>query len=170
MFNMVAFFMMMLFARLYMRVGMLVACRKHFHDRIFPLKRDIWAHKASLISSLLVEVPVPWQNSAWTCICVLGINLSSFYNYFIWILNGFDSQVFSVSHFIFSFENKNLVVSDITTHNNINHSFVKTQSSNHRNNNDRSRWNYRFCITMGQVHNYGGIKSFKRSQPCPFHI
>jgi hypothetical protein len=28
------------------------------------------------------------------------------------------------------------VVSDITTHNNINHSFVNTQSSNHRNNND----------------------------------
>lgn len=81
----------------------------------------------------------------------------------------FRQSVFSVSHFIFSFENKNLVVSDITTHNNINHSFVKTQSSNHRNNNDRSRWNYRFCITMGQVHNYGGIKSFKRSKPCPFH-
>jgi hypothetical protein len=39
-----------------------------------------WAHKSSLAPHIFIEVPVPSQESEWSCICVSGIELASFYD------------------------------------------------------------------------------------------
>jgi len=42
-----AFFATKLVTELYWRIGILLACGKHLHDRIISLKGDIWANKTS---------------------------------------------------------------------------------------------------------------------------
>ena len=48
-------FIVTLFARLYVRVGILLACRKHVHDRTISLTGDVWSHKTSLTPNLLLK-------------------------------------------------------------------------------------------------------------------
>ena len=48
-------------------------CRKHFHDRI------IWLRKSRLTPPLFIEVPVPDQEDERSCICLLGVNLSTIF-------------------------------------------------------------------------------------------
>jgi len=44
-----AFFATKLVTELYWRIGILLACGKHLHDRIISLKGHIWANKTSRI-------------------------------------------------------------------------------------------------------------------------
>ena len=37
----------MLFARLYMRVGILLTCSKHMYDYIISPRGEVWGHKTS---------------------------------------------------------------------------------------------------------------------------
>ena len=48
-------------------------CRKHFHDRI------IWLRKSRLTPPLFIEVPVPDQEDERSCICLLGVSLSTIF-------------------------------------------------------------------------------------------
>jgi len=48
---------------------------KHMHDRIIPLRGEIWVYKASLTLPLFIEVPV--TSSERSCICVRGIDFAS---------------------------------------------------------------------------------------------
>ena len=66
-----SFFIIMLFAQLYMGVCIVSICGKHLLDRITSLKWQVWAHQANLIPPLFIEVHVTNQKSKRWCICVL---------------------------------------------------------------------------------------------------
>jgi hypothetical protein len=100
MFRIIAFFMIMLFVRLYVRIGILLACGNHLHDSIILLRREAWTHKTSLSSPLFFGVPVPRKGSEWSCICVLMVYFASFYNVSIGIRKCSDSVVFFAFHSI----------------------------------------------------------------------
>ena len=59
----------------YMRVGILLTCRKHLHDRIISLKGEECAHNISLTRHLLLNMSVPSQESELPFICVLGVSI-----------------------------------------------------------------------------------------------
>jgi hypothetical protein len=71
----IAFFIITLFARLYVTVGIILTCRKQLRDHIISLRVEISANKTSLILPLLIEVPVPSQESEQSCICMLGVSI-----------------------------------------------------------------------------------------------
>ena len=48
MFKITSFFMNTLFARLYLRVGVLLTWIKYLHDRIISLIGEVWAHITNL--------------------------------------------------------------------------------------------------------------------------
>jgi hypothetical protein len=50
MFKIIAFFMITQFAKLYVRVGILLTCGKQLHDGIISLRREDWVNKTRLIS------------------------------------------------------------------------------------------------------------------------
>ena len=52
-----------MFSSLYVSVGILITCGKHLHDYIISLRGQVWAQKTSLTPPLLIEVPVPRQES-----------------------------------------------------------------------------------------------------------
>jgi hypothetical protein len=79
MFKIIAFFIMTLFARLYVRVDILLTCGKHVHDRIISLREEVWAYKTSLIQPPLIEVSVPNQEHGPSCICLLVISWAVMY-------------------------------------------------------------------------------------------
>jgi hypothetical protein len=70
---------MTLFARLYVRVDILLTCGKHVHDRIISLREEVWAYKTSLIQPPLIEVSVPNQEHGPSCICLLVISWAVMY-------------------------------------------------------------------------------------------
>jgi hypothetical protein len=45
-----SFFIITQFAKLYVRVGILLTCGKQLHDGIISLRREVWANKTRLIS------------------------------------------------------------------------------------------------------------------------
>ena len=49
------FFIIKLFTHLYVKVSILLTCRKRLHDNIISLKRKVWAHKASLTCHFLLK-------------------------------------------------------------------------------------------------------------------
>jgi len=49
MFHIIAFFIITMFARLYVRVGILLTYGKHLNDRIISLERDVWFNNTNLI-------------------------------------------------------------------------------------------------------------------------
>ena len=57
-----------------MRVGILLTCGKHLHDRILALQGEVWVHKTSLKPSLFIEVPILSQESERLCIYVLRVS------------------------------------------------------------------------------------------------
>ena len=77
MFKIIVFFVITLFSRLYVRVGILLTCGKHLHDCIISLSEKVWAQKTRLTTSLFIEVPVPRQESERSCICVLEVSILS---------------------------------------------------------------------------------------------
>ena len=48
-------FIVTLFARLCVRVGMLLVCRKHVHDCTISLRGDVWSHKTRLSPNFLLK-------------------------------------------------------------------------------------------------------------------
>jgi hypothetical protein len=72
-FNIISFFIITLFVWLYVRVGILITCGKHSHDRIISLRGDVWAPTTSLTLPLFIEVSVSRQESGWSFICVIGV-------------------------------------------------------------------------------------------------
>ena len=60
-----------------------------------------FSHKTSLTSPLFIEVPVPSQESGWSCMCVLEvIGIVPFYVFSIGFWNCSDSMVFCAFQFI----------------------------------------------------------------------
>ena len=55
MFKIIAFFIVTLFAQLYMSVVILLTCRKHLHDCIISLRGEVWAHKTRLTLHFIVK-------------------------------------------------------------------------------------------------------------------
>ena len=52
---------------------------KHLHDRIIPLRGNVWDHRTSLTPPLyFIEIAVPNQESGQSCICVLGYRVCLF--------------------------------------------------------------------------------------------
>ena len=74
-FKSIPFFIITLFAGLYARVGIFLICGKHLHDPILLLRGKAQAHKTSLAPPVLIEVPVPNQESKRSCICVLRVSI-----------------------------------------------------------------------------------------------
>jgi hypothetical protein len=72
-----------MFSSLYVSVGILITCGKHLHDYIISLRGQVWAQKTSLTPPLLIEVPVPRQESEQSCICVLGVLILPLYTIFL---------------------------------------------------------------------------------------
>jgi selenocysteine lyase/cysteine desulfurase len=64
---------------LYVRVGILLTCGKHLHDRIFSLKGEVGTHKTSL-APLFIEVPSPNKKSERSCVYILEITILPFYD------------------------------------------------------------------------------------------
>ena len=59
-----------LLIQLYLRVGILLACRTHVHEFIISLKGEVWAQKTSWILSHFIKVTVPKQESERACIYI----------------------------------------------------------------------------------------------------
>jgi hypothetical protein len=60
MFKIIAFFMIKLFARLFVGIDILLSCRKHLDDRFISLRMEVWVHKASLSPNMFfIEVSLP---------------------------------------------------------------------------------------------------------------
>ena len=75
MLKIISFFIITLFDRLYVRVGILLICGKHVHDRIISLRGGVWVHKANLIPPLFIEVPVPSKENERFCACVFPVSV-----------------------------------------------------------------------------------------------
>ena len=73
MFKIIVFFIIKLFIWLYVRIGIVLLCRKHMHNHIISLRGEIWAHITSLPLPLFIEVPVTSQECERSCICVLVV-------------------------------------------------------------------------------------------------
>ena len=78
----IAFFIITVFAWLYVKVGILLTREKHLQDRIISIRRDVWVHKTSLTPPLFIEVPV-LSLGKWVVmyLCVSVINFTSFYDF-----------------------------------------------------------------------------------------
>ena len=88
MFKIIAFFMRTPFAQVYTRGDILFKCKKYLqHDRIIPLRGEVWDHQASLPPPLFIEVPVPSPESERSCICVVGVSICFFLRFFILFWN-----------------------------------------------------------------------------------
>ena len=91
MFRIIVISILTLFSRLNVRGYILFTCKKHLHDHIIPLRREVWVHKTSLTSPHVIKVPVPSQKSAQSCICVFNVllmHLSANFAYSILELTG----------------------------------------------------------------------------------
>jgi hypothetical protein len=53
----------MLFSRLYVKLGILIKCGNHLHNRIISLRGEVFERKTSLTPSFLIDVPVPSQEN-----------------------------------------------------------------------------------------------------------
>ena len=74
----IVFFIITLLSRLYVRVGILLTCGKHLHDRIISLKGDAWDHNTSLSPPFSIEVSVSCQESMRSFIGVVRISILPF--------------------------------------------------------------------------------------------
>jgi len=65
------------------RVGILLTCGKQLHYRIISLRVKIWAHKVTLTSPLIIEIPILNQENerAWRHMCTRGIDCVSFFSF-----------------------------------------------------------------------------------------
>ena len=58
---------------MYVKVGILLVCGKHFHDCI--ISWDVYVHKTSLTLPLFIEVSLPSQENEQSCIFVLWVSI-----------------------------------------------------------------------------------------------
>ena len=77
MLKIIAFFIITLFTRLYMKVGIIPTCIDNFHDRIISLRREVWVHKNSLAPPLYTVRKV----SGHVLVLRVSIYFDSFYNF-----------------------------------------------------------------------------------------
>ena len=77
-----------------MRVNILITCEEHLHDHIISLRVEVWANKTTLTLALFIEVPVQSQENERSCICVIGIDFTSFYDFDIGVWNCSNNVVF----------------------------------------------------------------------------
>jgi hypothetical protein len=68
-------FIITMFVWLHVRVVILLTCGKHVQDRTTSLRGRFGAHTISLTPPLFIEVHAPRQDSAPSCICVLGASI-----------------------------------------------------------------------------------------------
>ena len=66
-FKIIAFFIITLFALVYLMDGILLTCEQHHFTR------DVWTHKTSVSPPLFIEVPVSGQKSERSFICMLWV-------------------------------------------------------------------------------------------------
>jgi hypothetical protein len=71
----------MLFVMLYVRDGMLLACVKLLYEHIISLRGEIFDRKSNLTWPLLNKITLSTKESERSYISVLGINLTSFYDF-----------------------------------------------------------------------------------------
>ena len=76
--------------------GWSLTCGKYLHDTIMLLRWEVWGY--SLTPLLFIEVPVPSQESGWSCISVLGLSLLALYTVMI-----FDFAIVLTMWYYFSF-------------------------------------------------------------------
>jgi len=72
MFKFIAYFIITLFARLYVRIDILLTSGK-LHDRTIPIRGEVLTHKTSLTPPHCIEIPVASQEGERSCICLLGV-------------------------------------------------------------------------------------------------
>ena len=60
---------------MYVKVGILLICGKHFHDCIISLRWEVFVHKTSLTLPLFIEVSLPSQENEQSCIFVLWASI-----------------------------------------------------------------------------------------------
>ena len=59
----------------FVRVYILLTFGKHLYDHIISIREEIWAHEISLAQPIVIEVPVPSQESEHSCISVLELSI-----------------------------------------------------------------------------------------------
>ena len=67
-----------------MRVGIVLTCEKHLHDRIISLIGEVWEHETCLtLPFLLIKMSVPSQDNepSYICMYARGIDCAPFYNF-----------------------------------------------------------------------------------------
>jgi hypothetical protein len=69
MLKIIAFYIITLKTRLYVRLVILLTDGRQLLDKIISLRGEAWVHKTSLTPPLCIEVPVPSQESEQSCIC-----------------------------------------------------------------------------------------------------
>ena len=67
MFKIIVFFIITLFAMLYMRIVILHTSANYVHDRIFSLSWEVWVHYTSLTTPLCIKTAVLIQESDRSC-------------------------------------------------------------------------------------------------------
>ena len=79
-----------MFARLYVRVGILLRCRKHFHNRIISLRGKAWFHRNSYtIATFYISACLNYRKWVDVYLCVRWMDFASFYNFSIGFLGVF---------------------------------------------------------------------------------
>ena len=76
----IAFFIIMLFSRLSVRIDILITRGKHLHDGIISQGRG-WGHKTRLAPPLCIAVPVSVHTSERSCCFVLKVSIFLFLRY-----------------------------------------------------------------------------------------
>ena len=76
-----AIFITTRFTRLNARVGILLTCRKHLHDRIISLRGEIWTNKTFNPATLYWSVCTKPGKWAFMYLCVSGID------FYVWFWN-----------------------------------------------------------------------------------
>ena len=110
MFKIMAFFIITLFARLFVKVDILLTCEKYLYDNIISLRGKIWDHKTSLIQPHFIEVSVPRQEWERSCICILRVLILSLSTILI-----LDFRIVpTVWHFLF-FHSMNKTINNISS-------------------------------------------------------
>ena len=94
------YFTISMFARLCVRVCILITSRKHLHDLIISLRGEGEVNRTSLTPPHFIEVPVLSQERGQSCISVLIVSNLPLSIIFDWILNFFGSVVLYVFNLI----------------------------------------------------------------------
>jgi hypothetical protein len=91
----IAFFIIMLFSQLSVRIDILITRGKHLHDGIISQGGE-WGHKTSLSPPLCIAVPVSVHTSERSCCFVLKVSIFLFLRYsYLIVHSSVSSNVYS---------------------------------------------------------------------------